>query len=130
MLDTHCLLWWVTGDHDRLSAAADAAIAIENQSKSIIVSSITAWEIAQLVERGRIELGTDLAAWLALVETIPTVVFVPVDNEIGVKSVNLPGNFHRDPADRIIVATARKHGVALVTADERIRSYPHVRTIW
>jgi PIN domain nuclease of toxin-antitoxin system len=85
---------------------------------------------AQLVERGRIELGTDLAAWLALVETIPTVVFVPVDNEIGVKSVNLPGNFHRDPADRIIVATARKHGVALVTADERIRSYPHVRTIW
>ena len=130
MLDTHTLLWWVSGDHHRLSKAAFAAIAVETEPQSIIVSSITAWEIAQLIERGRLQLGTDLAAWLAIVETIPAVVFVSVDNEIGVKSVFLPGSFHKDPADRIIVATARKYAVPLVTADERILGYGHVRTIW
>jgi PIN domain nuclease of toxin-antitoxin system len=77
-----------------------------------------------------LQLAADLAAWLAAVETIPSVVFVPVDNEVGVKSVVLPGEFHRDPADRIIVATARHFSVPLVTADERIRNYAGVRTIW
>jgi PIN domain nuclease of toxin-antitoxin system len=71
-----------------------------------------------------------LAGWLATVKTIPTVRFLSVDIEIAVKSVELPGSFHKDPADRIIVATARNHALALVTADERIRAYPHVRTIW
>jgi PIN domain nuclease of toxin-antitoxin system len=130
MLDTHVLVWWVTGDNVRLSAAAADAIAAESAAASIILSSITAWELAQLVYRGRLHLSTDLAAWLAIVETIPSVAFVSVDNEIGVKSVELPGEFHKDPADRIIVATARKFSVPLVTADERIRSYAGVRTIW
>jgi PIN domain nuclease of toxin-antitoxin system len=130
MIDTHVLVWWVTGDHTRLSRAATDAIGAENQPGSIIVSSITAWEIAQLVDRGRMQLATDLAAWLAIVETIPTIAFVPVDIEVAVKSVELPGGFHKDPADRMIVATARKFGVPLVTADELIRGYAHVRTIW
>ncbi len=130
MLDTHALLWWVSGDHAKLSAAAAEAIAIENDGGSIILSSITAWEIAQLVDRGRIDLSADLEAWLALVEAIPSLTFIPVDNEVGAKSVTLPGSFHKDPADRIIVATARKYAVPLVTADERIRGYPHLRTIW
>lgn len=55
---------------------------------------------------------------------------LPVDGEIAVKSVRLPGDFHKDPADRIIVATAHKHAAPLVSADEKIRSYPHVRAIW
>ena len=53
-----------------------------------------------------------------------------VDNEIAVKSVELPGEFHKDPADRLIVATARKMAAPLVTADDKIRAYPHVRTLW
>jgi PIN domain nuclease of toxin-antitoxin system len=56
--------------------------------------------------------------------------FVPVDNEIAVRSVELPGEIHKDPADRMIVATARKLAAPLVTADEKIQNYPHVRTIW
>jgi PIN domain nuclease of toxin-antitoxin system len=96
----------------------------------MLVSAITAWEIGQLVDRGRIALASDLSAWLAILEAIPTVAFVAVDIEIGVKSVELPGIFHKDPADRIIVATARKYGVPIVTADEKIRGYPHVATIW
>jgi PIN domain nuclease of toxin-antitoxin system len=130
MLDTHALVWWVSGEQAKLSTAAAAAIATESAGGSIILSSITAWEIAQLVDRGRIELAADLEAWLALVEAIPSLTFIPVDNEIGAKSVTLPGNSHKDPADRIIVATARKYAVPLVTADERIRGYPHLRTIW
>lgn len=56
--------------------------------------------------------------------------FVAVDNEIAVKSTELPGEFHKDPADRIIVATARKLAAPLITVDDKIRAYPHVRTIW
>jgi PIN domain nuclease of toxin-antitoxin system len=130
MLDTHVFVWWAVGDRARLSAAASSAIALETESNAIIVSSIAVLEIAQLVHRGRLQLAMDVSTWLASAETIPGVVFVPVENEIAVKSFELPGAFHKDPADRITVATARKYAVPLVTADELIRGYPHVRTIW
>src|SRR5690349_12406165 len=96
----------------------------------ILVSSISAWELAMLVARGRIDLSMDISQWLAVAGEIEALKFVPVDNDIAIKSVELPGEFHKDPADRIIVATARKFAAALVTADEKIRAYPHVRTIW
>ena len=83
-----------------------------------------------LVARGRVALTMDTEVWLAWVNQIEGVRFIPVDNEIAVKSVELPGDFHRDPADRIIVATARKLGAPIVTADDKIHVYPHVRTIW
>ena len=130
MLDTHTILWWVNGDHAKLSTSAAEAIAAEYREGVMLVSSITAWEIAHLVNRGRIALASDIGAWLAVLEAVPTIAFVPVDNEIGVKSVELPGVFHKDPADRIIVATARKYAVPIVTADVKIRGYPHVATIW
>jgi PIN domain nuclease of toxin-antitoxin system len=136
MLDTHVLVWWVSGDFAKLSDDAQAHLSRERsigagtQSQSIIVSSISALEVAQLVDRERLDLAMDLSSWLATAETIPGIVFVPVDNEIAVKSVQLPGVFHKDPADRIIVATARKYGVPLVTMDRKIHAYPHVQTIW
>ena len=83
-----------------------------------------------LVNRGRLDLTMDIEEWLTVVGRIEAVRFVPVDNEIGVKSVELPGDFHKDPADRLIVATARKLAAPLVTADDKIRAYPHVQTIW
>jgi len=83
-----------------------------------------------LVAKGRIALSMDIEEWLSVVSQIEAVSFMPVDNEIAVKSVELPGEFHKDPADRIIVATARKLAAPLVTADDKIRGYPHVRTIW
>lgn len=136
MLDTHVFVWWVTDDRDKLSQAARALLYLEHpidsrdESRSIFVSSISALEIAQLVYRERLDLVMDLSTWLAIAETIPGIVFLPVDNEITVKSMQLPGVFHKDPADRIIVATARKHGVPLITADRKIQAYPHVQTIW
>ncbi|HRG16622.1 MAG TPA: type II toxin-antitoxin system VapC family toxin [Pseudomonadota bacterium] len=130
VLDTHVLLWWASGEHTRLSAAAARAIASEQEGGRILVSSISAWELAMLVERGRVALSIDTEQWLALAANVESLQFVPVDNDIAVKSVNLPGEFHKDPADRIVVATARRFAAPLVTADEKILAYPHLRTIW
>jgi PIN domain nuclease of toxin-antitoxin system len=83
-----------------------------------------------LIEKGRLVLSMDVENWLDEVIQIDGVRFVPVDNEIGIKSTALPGEFHKDPVDRMIVATARKLAVPLVTADEKIISYEHVKTVW
>ena len=129
VLDTHVLVWWLGGDK-RLSRAAARAIRGAQADENIVVSGISAWELATLVVRGRVQLTLDAGDWLARAAAIDGVRFQPVDNAIAVESVVLPGEFHRDPADRIIVATARKLDASLVTADEKIRSYAHVRTIW
>ncbi len=130
LLDTHALVWWVDGSN-RLSAPARTAIENERNSKgTILVSTISAWEIAMLVDKGRLTLDRDVADWLDQVDLIEVLEFVALDKEIGIQSVLLPGDFHKDPADRIIVATARKFASPVVTADERIIAYPHVKTIW
>jgi PIN domain nuclease of toxin-antitoxin system len=72
----------------------------------------------------------EVNAWLSTVAEIEAVRFLPVDVEIATKSVELPGEFHKDPTDRIIVATARKLAAPLITKDDKIRAYPHVKTIW
>lgn len=80
--------------------------------------------------RGRLQLTMDVAAWVAKSEALPFVHFIPVDNAIALKSVQLPGPLHPDPADRIIIATALTLGFPLITRDEKIARYPHVLTIW
>ena len=130
VLDTHALIWWASGQKEQISEAATQAIEAELKGGDILVSSISAWELAMLVAKGRLALSLDVSDWLTLVGQIESVRFVPMDNEIAIKSAGLPGAFHKDPADRIIVATARKFGAALVTADERIRGFPNVHTIW
>jgi len=129
VLDTHALIWWVDGSCE-LSKAAASAIEHAQAQGGVIVSSITAWEIAMLVDRGRLTLTMDLPSWLSTVSRVSGIRFTPVDNPIAVGSVNLPGEFHKDPADRIIVATARRFSAPLVTHDRRIRSYPHLKTVW
>lgn len=128
-LDTHALIWWVAGD-SQLSRAARKAIEAETQNGEILVSAISAWEVAMLAKAGRLALTMDAEAWLDTVAQVPAIRFVPVDVRISVDSVDLPGEFHKDPADRIIVATARHYSVPLVSADLKIRDYPHVQTIW
>jgi len=130
LLDTHVLLWWATQQHERFTTGAQQALDYELESGQIVISSITAWEIAMLIQRKRLALAMDLREWLAIVSQVDNVRFIPVDNGIALESESLPGEFHRDPADRMIVATARKLGASLVTMDEKIRNYPHVRTVW
>lgn len=129
VLDTHAWLWWLS-DPEALSAAARAAVERSAASASVTVSSISAWEVALLVKKGRLVLSMDVQEWVRKSESLPYVHFHPVDNAIAVRSVNLPGLLHEDPADRIIVATALHLDAAVVTRDEKIRNYPAVRTIW
>ena len=130
VLDTHALIWWVTGD-SRLSTAARTVLdAASQDGGEVLVSAISAWEIAMLVQRDRLALAMDLEEWLRAVESIEGVTVVPISVSLAVQSVNLPGEFHKDPADRMIVALARERNAQLVTADEKIQAYPHVRWLW
>lgn len=130
VLDTHALVWWVNGD-SALSRTAGERIGREQKRQGeILVSSISAWEIAVLVRKERLVLSMDVDTWLRTVAEVPGVRFIPVDNDIAVESTRLPGRFHKDPADRLIVALARTLSAPLVTGDQRIRGYRHVKTIW
>ena len=129
VIDTHVLIWWVNRSSS-LSQTAKTAIQESISKSEVIISSISAWEISMLIAKERLALSMDVETWLHEVSQIDGVRFMPVDNEIGIKSTTLPGEFHKDPADRMIVATARKLAVPLITADDKIISYDHVKTIW
>jgi len=128
LLDTHVLIWWANGEHKRLSAAAIAAIEAEEQQR--LVSAISCWEVAMLVERGRLGLNVDIERWLNLVASVPRLQLLPLSPAVAVVSTRIPGTFHADPADRFLVAQARHLNIALVTADSKIKAYPHVRSLW
>jgi PIN domain nuclease of toxin-antitoxin system len=129
VLDTHCWLWWAS-DPERLSARASATVDQAVADGAVYISSISTWEIAMLVSVGRLELTMEVADWVAKFEALPFVRFVPVDNHVAIRSVELPRPFHSDPADRIIVATALIVGATLITKDDKIRGYRGVRTVW
>ncbi|MCF6235705.1 MAG: type II toxin-antitoxin system VapC family toxin [Gammaproteobacteria bacterium] len=130
VIDTHVLVWFVSGDNQLSVAAREAIENTLSADSEVIISSISAWEIAMLIEKGRLVLSMDVESWISEVTEIDGLRFIAVDNEIGIKATQLPGDFHKDPADRIIVATARKLAVSLVTADKKIIKYEHVKTIW
>ncbi len=129
VLDTHTWLWWL-GAPDQLSSKAQERIERDLGSARICVSSISAWEITMLVKKGRLVLTMAVEDWIARSETLPFIHFVPVDNHIAVRSLQLNGRLPNDPADRIIVATALSLGAVLVTKDQKLRAYPGVETIW
>lgn len=129
VLDTHVWVWWVSNP-EKLSAQARERIEKAAGGGTLFISSISAWEVAILAARGRLKLTMDVKDWIAKSESLPFLHFIPVTNHIAVKSVHLPGKFHSDPADRIIIATAIIREAALITADEKIHAYPHVETLW
>ncbi len=130
LLDTHILIWWID-DSNKLSRTAAARIeeAIKSD-EAIIVSSISAWEIAMLVEKNRLKLTIDVDSWLQTVSEIDQVRFIAVDNKVALESTRLPGDFHKDPADRMIVALARTLAIPLITTDEKMLAYKYVKTIF
>jgi len=130
VLDTHALIWWVSGSRKLPPVTKQLLDAETDPSGEVHVSAISAWEIAMLVRAGRLELTLDVSDWIAKCEAAPFIRFVPVDNRIALRSVELPSFPHSDPADRIIVATALTLGASLVTSDKRLASYDPIRTIW
>ena len=129
VLDTHVWLWWISNP-EKLGTAAASAIERAMTENGILISSVSAWEIALLVAKGRLTLSIDVHDWVRKTESLPFVRFLPVDNTIALRSVALPCPFHADPADRIITATALTTGLPLITKDEKIRACSFVRTIW
>lgn len=127
MLDTRIWVWWVL-DLPRLSLAHRDVLAVE-ESSGLAVSVISCWEVAKLVEVGKLALPHPVDTWLDAALAYPGIRLVDLTLRIAVGSTQLPGPFHRDPADQLIVATAREYDWPLVTVDERILRYPHVRTV-
>ena len=125
VLDTHIWIWWVHGDPS-LSASARALID-SSETTGIAISAISCWEIAKLVELGRLTLPCPVLDWLHQALGYPGVRLIDLSPDICAESTQLPGTFHRDPADQIIVATSRVLNAPLVTADAKILAYPHVK---
>lgn len=125
LLDTHVLIWLLEGN-ERLGQKSRALIRAAAQADSLFVSAITPWEIAMLISKGRLVFGQEIGQWLRTALSLPGIRMIPLSIDISVASTQLPGDFHADPADRMIVATARHLGATLVTEDKLILNYSHV----
>ena len=129
VLDTHVLVWALIDD-PRLGLIARGMIDEATAANAALVSAITPWEIAMLVAKGRLALGRDTASWIEAALATPGLRLAPLEPDVAVDSVQLPEPFHADPADRLIVATARSRGATLLTSDKAILAYAtagHVR---
>lgn len=123
LLDTHTWIWSQESP-EKLGSGAHNALADEDNR--LFVSPISSLEIARLAWGGRLTLAGRLQTWIA--ESIQALLAdtVPLTHDIALAAYDLPGEFHRDPADRMLVATAVVHDLTLMSADERILAYPHL----
>lgn len=124
ILDTHIWIWWVYNDAKLTEKQIEIIKAHEGDGLGI--SIISCWEIAKLVEKSRLVLHCPIDEWLETALNYPGVKLIELTPSIIVESTQLPGDFHNDPADQMIVATARHFDCSLLTADEKILSYEHV----
>ena len=126
LLDTHIWIWWMD-DNPRLSQHHRQIISSQ-QNDGLGISIYSCWEVAKLVEYGRLELKLSIEDWLKIALSHPQIQALDLTIPIIVKSTKLVG-FHKDPADQIIVATSILSGIPLLTADEKIIAYPDVLTL-
>ena len=129
LLDTHAWVWWVTGDQ-RLSPSAKRAIERASRRDALVVSFISIWEVAKKVEKGQLVLDRSVGEWLDAATARAGLQLVELTRRILEESCRLPQPFHGDPADQMIVATARDRDAVVVSKDRQIRSYVHVRSVW
>lgn len=101
----------------------------DNQAEGIGISLICCWEVAKLVEVGRLSLSQPVSQWIEAALTAPGTRLLDFTLPIAIESTQLPQPFHRDPADQILVATARVLDIPILTADDKILKYPHVKTL-
>jgi PIN domain nuclease of toxin-antitoxin system len=128
LLDTHTWIW----SHSATKLLSDnVKILIEQtQTDQRAIASISIWEFAMMVTKGRINVKIDPKRWLNNAIGNSGLQVIELTPEVVMESCNLPGGFHKDPADQIIVATARTHNLTLLTKDRKIIEYPHVKAIW
>jgi PIN domain nuclease of toxin-antitoxin system len=124
VLDTHIWVWWVHGD---AQLPTDYSTYLQDrENEGLGVSVISVWEIAKLVEYNRLQLPVSIEDWINQALSYPGIELLELTPRIAVGSTQLPQPFHRDPADQIIVATARVLGCSIMTIDRKIRDYPHI----
>lgn len=122
LLDTHAFIWLMEGE-ETLSRESRQLINRLSQKKFIFVAAISIWEIAMLQAKKRIVLKMPLQKWVEKATSLPFLKIIDLNPEIAIQSCKLPGNFHGDPADRMIVATSRILDVPLLTRDKKILDY-------
>ncbi len=126
LLDTHVWIW-TQEQPDALGSASRALL--EATAEELCVSAVSSLEIARLVTGGLVELKGSLDRWVRSAIDSLEARSIDIDHQIAIEAYKLPGRFHKDPADRLLVATARLRDLTLVTADERILAYRSVRTL-
>lgn len=129
LLDTHTWIW-MHSFPEMLSQRATEIVTNSGEDDVLLLSAISIWEVCKLVEKGRIRLFEDLETWMEVAMDVPNMRVVPLDFRVFQRSTTLPQPFHSDPADQMIVATARLRDATIVTKDSLIRDYPHVKSIW
>lgn len=125
LMDTHVWVWLMNGSPELRSSKFHKALEQKGHSFSLRASILSVWEIGMLEAKGRIVFPMGAMKWVEQAEKAPHFGILPLTSEIAIQSCQLPGSFHGDPADRMIVATAKSVGAILVTRDERILAYCH-----
>ncbi len=129
LLDTHTWIWW-NMHPENLSKKVKSKIINVNEYNEMLLSVISVWEFCKLLEKNRLAITCDSEEWIKEAIDIPKLRLVPLTPTIAYKSTVLPGQFHDDPADQIIVATAREENATILTKDRRILDYNHIKSIW
>lgn len=129
ILDTHILVWWRANPERLSKAQVGILLEMEERREPAAISAITLREIAWMVASGKLGVSISLDAWMGEIESNPFLTIIPITPDIAAESVRLGPNFPRDPADQIIVATARCHGLRLITADSQIRRWGKVPVV-
>src|ERR1700761_2709884 len=122
LLDTHVLVWLIQGDAKlgpKTFTTLDEAVG----DQQLVVCAITPWEVSMLADKGRLQLGMPTARWITEALSIPGITLFPLEPSIAVAAGELSGGIHGDPADRLIVATARHLSCPIATADRAILDY-------
>ncbi|MGD0655554.1 MAG: type II toxin-antitoxin system VapC family toxin [Thermoguttaceae bacterium] len=129
VLDTHAWIWWHV-QPEKLSRKVGALIANPKRYEELLLSAISVWEFCKLLEKERLGISCDPEDWVSLALAMPKLRLVQLSPSIAYRSTTLPQPFSSDPADQIIAATAREENATILTKDELMRRYPHVRTLW
>jgi PIN domain nuclease of toxin-antitoxin system len=128
LLDTHVWLW-LLHDPSRLSNAANQRIADEEAQNGLLISAISVWEVAVKVSGGKLTLPLPIADWYEQAKTQSGTVIEALNPLDAIASTQLPGEFHKDSADRILIAISQRYRIPLVTCDSKMLNYPHIETV-
>ena len=129
MLDTHTWIWWHMNPQ-KLSQKVKRIVGNTNRYDEILLSAISPWEFSKLLEKKKIGISCDTDDWINRALDMPKFRLIPLSPVLSYRSTVLPQPFHNDPADQIIVATAREENATILTKDERILTYKNVRSLW